>query len=265
MKTSKPSLLCAYLKPSLDFLLTLTLWTYFTIGFVTLFSPFYLLAWLLAHDRQIAFQRLNHYFCRGFFLLVRALGAGHKWRIDGKIRSLRSAVVVCNHRSYLDPLLLISLFARHSTIVKSSFFSVPVFSFMLRFAGYLPSTSEGRLSRLMIDRIEAMPSYLAAGGNLFVFPEGTRSRNGRIGDFSRGAFKIARQCGAPIEVLFIRNTDRLMRPGRFLFNTCVDNTVRAEHLARIAPDYRSDAFSTTQLMARVRTLLERRQAATEEP
>ena len=48
-------------------------------------------------------------------------------------------------------------------------------------AGYLPATATGRFAGLMLARMETMPAYLASGGNLFVFPEGTRSRDGQVG------------------------------------------------------------------------------------
>ena len=105
-----------------------------------------------------------------------------------------------------------------------------------------------------------MDAYLASGGNLFIFPEGTRSRDGRIGRLNKGAFKIARRCRKPIKVLFIRNTNKLFRPGKFLFNTWPANTITVEPLASIEPDYQSETFTISQLMSRVRSILEAQEA-----
>jgi len=245
-----------YLKPVSDLMVTLLLWAYFTLGFIVFFSPVYLAAFLFSENREYAFQRLNHNFYKGFFFLIRILIPRQKWRIPDEIKSIRSSVIVCNHLSYLDPLLLISLFPRHKTIVKSTFFSVPIFGWMLEQSGYIPSTSEGRLSELMIERIDAMEGYLASGGNLFIFPEGTRSRDGTIGRLNQGAFKIARLCQTPITVLYIRNTNKLFTPGKFLFNTMVSNIITVEQITDIVPDYQSDKFSISELMSEVRSLLE---------
>jgi len=245
-----------YLKPASDLIVTLLLWAYFTLGFIVLFSPAYLAAYLFSENREYAFQRLNHNFYKGFFFLIRLLIQGQKWHIADEIKSIRSSVIVCNHLSYLDPLLLISLFPRHKTIVKSTFFRVPIFGWMLKQSGYIPSTSEGRLSELMIDRIDAMDDYLASGGNLFIFPEGTRSRDATIGRLNKGAFKIARLCQAPIKVVYIRNTHKLFTPGKFLFNTLVSNIITVTQIAGIVPDYQSDKFSISELMSQVRSLLE---------
>jgi 1-acyl-sn-glycerol-3-phosphate acyltransferase len=237
---------------------TLLLWSYFTVGFIIFFSPIYLAAFLFSKNREISFQRLNHNFYKGFFFLIRILIPGQKWRIAEELKVIRSSVIVCNHLSYLDPLLLISLFPRHKTIVKSTFFNVPIFGWMLKQSGYIPSTSEGRLSELMLERIEAMDGYLASGGNLFIFPEGTRSRDGNIGRLNKGAFKIARLCRTPVKVLYIRNTNKLFTPGKFLFNTFVSNIITVEQITDLVPDYQSDNFSISELMSHVQLLLKTR-------
>lgn len=239
-----------------DLLVTLLLWGYFTIGFVVLFSPFYLFAAMLAPDRGRAFQRLNHHFYRGFFLLCRITMPRQKWHIDPAVTAVRSSVVVCNHVSYIDPLLLISLFPRHTTIVKNRLFHIPIFGWMLTLSGYLPADSQGALAGPMVERLERMPEFLADGGNLFVFPEGTRSRSRALGVFNPGAFKIARLCRAPLAVVRIESTDRLFTPGRFLFNACRANTITVRLLAQVRPPYDSAQFSLKDLMDQVRGLLD---------
>ncbi|MGD8367844.1 MAG: lysophospholipid acyltransferase family protein [Desulfobacterales bacterium] len=219
-----------------DLAVTVLLWSYFTVGFVILFSPFYLLALVLGKHRERAFQRLNCRFYRGFFFLLRRLIPACRWRIDPAAAAVRGSVVVSNHVSYLDPILLISLFPRHRTIVKNRLFQIPLFGRMLALSGYLPAAAGGRFGHLTIEGIASMPDFLAAGGNLFVFPEGTRSRNSRIGRFNPGAFKVARNCKAPIVVLRIRNSDRLFTPGRFSFNAGRPNTIFLDVVDRIAPD-----------------------------
>lgn len=240
----------------IDCTVTLLLWTYFTIGFVALFAPFYVFATVLAFDRARAFQRLNHFFYRGFFRLCRLTMPRQKWRIDPALRTVRSAVVVCNHVSYIDPLLMISLFPRHTTVVKNRLFHIPIFGWMLKISGYLPADSKGPLAERMVERLENMPGFIAGGGNLFVFPEGTRSRNGALGTLNPGAFKIARLCRAPLAVVRIENSNRLFTPDRFLLNTCQANTITVRLLAQVRPPYDSAEFSVKELMARVRALLE---------
>jgi 1-acyl-sn-glycerol-3-phosphate acyltransferase len=239
-----------------DALITLALWGYFTAGFVLFFFPFYLLAFLFAKERTAAFQNLNSRFYDGFFRICRLLIPGHRWQIDPKVRKIHSAVIVCNHVSYLDSILLVSLFRRHTTIAKDRLFGIPVFGRVLALSGYIPSSGGGRFADLLLSSLDTITANLGAGGNIIVFPEGTRSRDGRVGALQKGAFKIARYCKAPINVLRISNTDQLFMPGRFLFNTCAVNTIDLKLVKEIMPDYESSAFSIEQLMAQVRTALE---------
>jgi 1-acyl-sn-glycerol-3-phosphate acyltransferase len=239
-----------------DAAITLALWGYFTAGFVLFFVPFYLLALLFVRERPAAFQNLNSRFLGGFFRLCRFLIPGHRWQIDPGVRKIRSAVIVCNHVSYLDSILMISLFRRHTTIAKDRLFRIPVLGRLLVLSGYIPSSGGGRFADLLLSSLDTISAILEAGGNIIVFPEGTRSRDGRMGALQKGAFKIARYCKAPIKVLRISNTDRMFMPGRFLFNTCTTNIIDLELVEEIMPDYQSSAFSMAQLMDRVRTALE---------
>jgi 1-acyl-sn-glycerol-3-phosphate acyltransferase len=241
-----------------DVAVTLLLWSYYSVGFILFFAPFYLAAYFFSHDREASFQRLNHRFYRGFFFLLRLLVPWNKWRIQEEVLRIRSSVIVCNHVSYLDPILMIALFEKHKTIVKARFFRMPIFRKVVELSGYLPSSSSGETTNVMIQRLEEMDAYLKSGGNLFVFPEGTRSRDGTVGRLNKGAFKIARFCRRPIQVLSIRNTDKLFQPGKFLFHTCVSNTVSVQLLAAIEPDYQSVDFSISRLTSQVRSLLEGR-------
>jgi len=251
---------CRHLKPAFDLVITLILWAYFTVGFVLFFSPFYLAAFLFSRNRERSFQCLNHRFYKGFFKLLRILIPATRWNIPDDVLSTRSSVIICNHISYLDSILMISLFEQHRTIVKSRFFNIPIFRQVIELSGYIPSTSEGNLSDLIIQRIEEMDCFFEGGGNLFIFPEGTRSRSGAIGQLNKGAFKIARLSRRPIKVLFVRNTDKLFQPGKFFFNTCFKGTISVEALASIEPDYQRERLSISELMTQVRSLLETKQS-----
>lgn len=242
-----------------DFTATVILWTYYIMGFILFFSPFYLYALVSSAPREEAFQRLNHRLHRSFFTLLRALTPRVKWRITDEIKDIRSSVIIANHLSFLDPILFVSFFERQKTIVKNDYFRLPVFGWILRTSGYIPSLAEGPLAADMVDQIKRMGEYLSGGGNLFIFPEGHRSRDGRIGPFDQGAFKIARLCrAASLKVVLIRNTDRLFPPDGFLFNTRDDTVIEVGLAGTIEPDYESDAFSVPALMAEARRLLERK-------
>jgi 1-acyl-sn-glycerol-3-phosphate acyltransferase len=246
------------LKSAKDLIITVTLWVYYIMGYLVFFSPFYLYAYFFSTRREESFQKLNCLLHRRFFSLVRIIVPGVKWNIVEEVKALRSSVIIANHLSFLDPILFVSLFEKHKTIVRSDYFSYPVFGWILKTSGYIPSMTEGLVAESMIDQIKKMKDFLSGGGNLFIFPEGTRSRNGRIGPFDKGAFRIARLCHATINVVLIRNTNSLFPPGRFLFNTCTENVIAMELAGSLEPDYESDAFSPSELMEETRLLMERK-------
>ena len=249
----------AWLNTVAGFAATAILWTYYIMVYLLFFWPFYLYVFFFSAKREDAFQKLNFILHRSFFTLLRTIIPGVQWRISQEVTSIRSSIIIANHLSFLDPIFFVSLFEKQKTIVKSDYFKFPVFGWILKTSGYIPSISEGLFAESLIDQIKKMKDYLAAGGNLFIFPEGTRSRSGRIGPFDKGAFSIARLCRAPIKVLLIQNTDKLYPPDKILFNAFSKDTLAVDVAGTLVPDYENDAFSLSRLMAEARSLMERAQ------
>ena len=240
-----------------DILMTLCLWGYFLGAFLSVFFLFYLAALVFCRNRHQAIQRLNHLYFRGFFFLCRLTAPKQTWRIDDRVRRIRSSVVISNHLSYLDPILLVSLFPRFTTIAKDRLFTMPIFGPLMKLSGFLPSRWQGRNAELLLESWTTLPTQLAEGANLVVFPEGTRSRNGRIGKLQKGIFKIARHYRAPISLIAIRNTNILYQPGKFVFNTSTPNTISVEFIEELRPDYDAAGFTIQGLVSNVGARLER--------
>ncbi len=249
----------------LDVLVTLVCWSYFILGFLFCFSFFYGAAYLVAARREYAFQYLNYLFFTGFLGLLRLLSPRQQWAIDQDIRQIKSSIIVCNHLSYLDPLLFISLFSRQKTIVKTRFFQFPVFGWLLKQSGYVPATMDGKNGLRMIEQVGNMGEFLHSGGNLFVFPEGTRNRDGKLGPLHPGVFKIARLQRCPIYVLSLSNTDKLFTPGQFLFNTRQTNSISMKVLARLEPVTEQGLVSVAALHRQVRQYFLEPAAAVDQP
>jgi 1-acyl-sn-glycerol-3-phosphate acyltransferase len=212
----------------------------------------------LSREKDAAFQKVNARFCRSFFALFRRISPGLRFEIEPEVMAIRGSLMVCNHLSYLDPMLMVALFDRHKTIVKDAALLVPFMSWLFRTAGYIPSRPMGRFSDHFVKQLQGVPAFLAAGGNLFIFPEGTRSRDGKLGDFAAGAFKIARQHALPIEVVYLEGTDAFFPRGRLTVNTCVPICLKVQRLGTITPDYESATFSLPAVQQQVRVIYQAR-------
>lgn len=132
----------------------------------------------------------------------------------------RRTVVMSNHVSHLDaPLLFQVLGVDFKAIAKKEVFAAPFFGSVLRMAGFVDVDRKDReQARKAIDRTTRS---LVEGACFLVFPEGTRSPSGELGDFKRGAFVAAIKSGSRILPVALAGTRELMpkgslkiRPGR---------------------------------------------------
>jgi 1-acyl-sn-glycerol-3-phosphate acyltransferase len=246
----------------IDLSVTLILWFYFMFGYLFIVLFLYLPVYFLAKNRATALQNLNHIHLKIFFALTRLLAPRTTFNIPEDVRNIRSSVIVCNHLSYLDPILLVSLFQRQRTIVKHTFFKVPIFGWFLKNYGYISSGSEAMTGSAMINNLEDIKQHLSSGGVLFVFPEGTRSRDGKLGPFSKGVFTIARYCNAPLKLILVAGTNKLFPPGHFLMNTLDYNHIELELIGSLEPDYKGNNFSVSALADEARKIYEDKIAKT---
>ena len=245
-----------------DLSVTLILWFYFMFGYLFILLFLYLPVYVFAKNRAAALQRLNHIHLKIFFALTKLLVPGTKFIIREDVRKIHSSVIVCNHLSYLDPILLVSLFRQQKTIVKHTFFKVPIFGWFLKNYGYISSGSDTMMGAAMINNLEDIKAHLSSGGVLFIFPEGTRSREGNLAPFNKGVFTIARYCNAPLKLILIRGTNKLFQPGHFLFNTREINEIKVELIGSLQPDYRNRNFSVAAVAEEARKIFENKIAST---
>lgn len=129
-----------------------------------------------------------------------------------RLRPDRAYVFVANHQSIYDiPIVFWSLPYQLRIMAKESLGRFPFLGWHLRRSGHM------LVDRRRPDRaaIFTWASRLTSGGLcLIVFPEGTRSRDGRVARFKGGSFRLAVQAGLPIVPLSIVGSRHVMRKGR---------------------------------------------------
>lgn len=121
------------------------------------------------------------------------------------------AVFVANHNSAIDPYLF-GMLAIENSFVTSWPFKIPVYRFFMRKAGYV-DTNEG-----WEEVRRKCKELLAQGCSVTVWPEGHRSRDGRLNRFKRGAFTLAVEAGVPIIPVCILGSGNVLPPGEKWLN-----------------------------------------------
>lgn len=120
------------------------------------------------------------------------------------LRKGATYVMVSNHQSLLDVLMFFRLFAHFKWVAKIELFRIPFVGWNMRLNRYIPIRRGDPASAA--EMFDAARRALARGSSVFIFPEGTRSPDGRIRRFKTGAFRLAQEAGVPLLPLAIRGT-----------------------------------------------------------
>ena len=154
--------------------------------------------------RQTIISLMLHHACR---LLVWICPFIKSVRLGPDGKRLRQwtgshGIVCANHQSSLDIILLISVFPKVKFFVADWVRNSPLFNLISGLLGYI-CKSDGLMESEMVQRVAA---DLEHGWNYVIFPEGTRSRDGSMKRFHKGAFLLADVTKAPmIPVVFYGN------------------------------------------------------------
>lgn len=126
----------------------------------------------------------------------------------------QSYVFMCNHVSNLDPPIVVPLIPRRtSVLVKKEVFGIPILARAMHMARLVPVDRSNR--EAAIASVRAGAEVVRAGVNMTIFPEGTRSRDGRLLPFKKGPFYLAQEAAVPIVPMTILGTYEMMPKGRF--------------------------------------------------
>jgi 1-acyl-sn-glycerol-3-phosphate acyltransferase len=143
--------------------------------------------------------------------------AGIKIEISDKenIPSGRSCIFMSNHVSNLDPPVLIPLLpGRSSVLLKKELMNIPILGRAMRMAKFVPVERGSRRDAAKAS-VEAAAEALRSGLHILVYPEGTRSPDGRLSTFKKGPFFLAQETQAPIVPIALSGTQTMMRKGSY--------------------------------------------------
>ncbi len=146
--------------------------------------------------------------------ILRAAGILPSYEGLEHARSSLPCVFISNHQSMVDIwVLLLAVPPSTRFVAKASLFRIPFLGWSIAAAGFIAIDRKNR-ARAMKSLAEAA-DRIRAGRSVLLFAEGTRSRDGRLAPFKRGAFHLAVAAGVPVVPVAISGSGRLLEPGFF--------------------------------------------------
>jgi 1-acyl-sn-glycerol-3-phosphate acyltransferase len=142
-----------------------------------------------------------------------------KVRVEGRSKAVKGAayVIISNHQSILDIILINSLRYRFKWISKIENMKVPILGLYLRMADYIIINRGDKESKE--EMMEKSYQCLKRGTSIMMFPEGTRSVDGEIGFFKRGAFQLAINAHVPILPIVVDGSGGVLPKHQLIFTT----------------------------------------------
>jgi 1-acyl-sn-glycerol-3-phosphate acyltransferase len=177
--------------------------------------------------------------------------AGIKIDIHGfeNIPAGRSCIFMSNHVSNLDPPVMIPLLpGRSSVLLKKELMNIPILGRAMRMAKFVPVERGSRRDTAKAS-VEAAAEALRSGLHIVVYPEGTRSPDGRLSNFKKGPFFLAQETQAPIIPIALSGTQSMMRKGSYAITP---GLARIQLLPAIEP---SDYATREELISAVRNAI----------
>ncbi|MCX6287454.1 MAG: lysophospholipid acyltransferase family protein [Bacteroidetes bacterium] len=200
----------------LRFLASCYFW--FELFFISaLLFPFSFLIFLLTFlfDKKLVI--LHQYTCIWSFIVLKA---NFMWRIRvigrENIDKHETYVIVSNHQSGADIIVLYLLWNNYKWVAKRSLYNFPFIGWNMWLNRYIvvDRGKKSSMFKMMTDAAKTLKS----GSSVMIFPEGTRSKDGRLQTFKTGAFHLALETGIPILPIVIKGTSMAIRKGGFLVN-----------------------------------------------
>jgi 1-acyl-sn-glycerol-3-phosphate acyltransferase len=191
---------------------------WFSLFFISgILFPFSLLLWCTS----VLFDRrrylLHQFTCRWSDII---LGINPYWKITvegrDKIDPKTVYVMVSNHQSGADILVLFKLHRHFKWVAKKGLFLIPFIGWNMWLNGYISiERTRGRSKLQMMDKAA---DSIRAENSVILFPEGTRSRDGQLQPYKTGAFRLALETRSPILPVVLKETHLAIKKGGLMIH-----------------------------------------------
>ena len=152
---------------------------------------------------KIFVRKFNHQYFKIFVKIAELLGA-IRLTVENRdsLKNLRSKVVIANHPSLFDVVILFSLIPNANCIVKGELIQNKFISLIIKNL-YIPNNIPFE------DQLEMAKSSMDEGNNLIIFPEGTRSKPGEPWEFKKGAARFALYAQSDVVPIFFGGNEKI--------------------------------------------------------
>lgn len=174
-------------------------------------------------------------------------GSGCRVVVHGmeNARPGRPQVIVSNHVSWFDVFAIASVVeGNYHFVAKKELESIPLFGPAWQAAGHI-SIDRSNRERAIASLAEAGEKIRRESSSVIIFPEGTRSRSGRLQPFKKGAFQLARSSNVAVVPTVVTGSREVMPSGAW---TVRPNTI---HVHFLPPIPAGSAAGTEELMEEV--------------
>jgi 1-acyl-sn-glycerol-3-phosphate acyltransferase len=183
----------------------------------------------------------------------------YRIRADGleRVPSEGAALLVCNHVSFMDPLILMATLRRPARFVMYyKIFNIPLLKFVFRVAGAIPIAGRKEAPAVLEAAYAAIDAALAKGELVCIFPEGGLTRDGAIAPFRTGLEQVLARRPVPVVPLALRGLwgSVWSRRDSMLHRSRLPRRLRARVELVVAAPIEAAAANAAMLEARVRAL-----------
>lgn len=229
---------------------SLLFWGFMFVSSILLF-PISLFLWLVTipfDNRRWVLHRFTSFWAS----LYTWLNPVWRVRVVGRERLYEAGptVIVANHRSLVDILVLFRLQSHFRWVSKVENFRVPCIGWNMRLCDYIPlQRGDGQSIQAMMRHCDRA---ISGGNSILMFPEGTRSSTNRMRPWKVGAFNIAERNRVPIQPIVLRGTAEALPnkgfilQGRHAISIEILDPIPADEVAKYTPE---------EMTARVRTIV----------
>ena len=215
----------------------------------TVFFPIAVLIFLTTYgfDRNLRLLHLFTCFWASLYIWIFppwAVSVIGRFQVDPN----QTYIIVSNHQSLVDILVVFSLFIHFKWVSKAELFNIPLIGWNMYLNRYIP-LKRGRNNSIR-SMYQACESHLVRGSSVYLFPEGTRSTTGKMRTFKEGAFVLSKRLNIPLLPIVINGSKDAVPKNSMNFHG--RSNVQIEILPPVHPD---EDMSVKDLTEKVREMI----------